>query len=95
MQQIVDLITASLMVAETPLLPTKLARLYLINDILHNTGAPVPNVKRYRTGFEQRMPLIFQGLGGRCFYQPPALSKDPDVEEFKVHIIICGAIVYV
>ena len=47
--QIVECITESLCISETPL-PMKTARLYLVSDILHNCGTSVPYVSNFRRG---------------------------------------------
>ena len=47
--QIVECVTESLCIEET-LLPMKLARLYLVNDILQNCSAKVPNASNFRRG---------------------------------------------
>jgi len=48
--QIIDCITESLTLMETPL-TSKIARLYLVTDILHNCAAKVSNVSSYRRGW--------------------------------------------
>ena len=40
--EITETITESLTLAETPV-PKKIARLFLLSDILHNSSASVPN----------------------------------------------------
>ena len=51
-EEIVDCITEALSIRETPL-AKKIARLYLISDILHNCSVKgVPNVSYYRKGFQ-------------------------------------------
>lgn len=47
--QIVEIICKTLMIKETPI-PTKVARLYLVSDILHNSSVSVPNAWKFRTG---------------------------------------------
>lgn len=37
------------MIKETPI-PTKVARLYLVSDVLHNSSVSVPNAWKFRTG---------------------------------------------
>ncbi|CAG8597345.1 6030_t:CDS:10 [Paraglomus occultum] len=59
--EIVDIICKTLMIRETPI-PTKVARLYLVSDILHNSSVPVPNAWKFRAGFETRLPEIFEHL---------------------------------
>ena len=51
-EEIVDCIAESLSILQTPL-TKKIARLYLISDILHNCSVKgVPNVSFYRKGFQ-------------------------------------------
>jgi len=49
-EEIVDCITESLSILETPL-HKKIARLYLISDILHNCSVKVSNASYYRKGY--------------------------------------------
>uniref|UniRef100_A0A8D8T8E1 U2 snRNP-associated SURP motif-containing protein n=1 Tax=Cacopsylla melanoneura TaxID=428564 RepID=A0A8D8T8E1_9HEMI len=44
---------------ETTLLHKKIARLYLVSDILHNCGIKITNASYYRRGFESRLFQIF------------------------------------
>ena len=46
-EEVVEMIVDSLSIAKTPL-PKKLARLYLVSDILNNSSAKLPNVSYYR-----------------------------------------------
>ena len=46
--QIVECVTESLCIEETPL-PMMLARIYLVNDILQNCSAKVPNASNFRS----------------------------------------------
>ncbi|KAJ0091257.1 hypothetical protein Patl1_12669 [Pistacia atlantica] len=48
---IVEVLTESLTLKETPI-PTKVARLMLVSDVLHNSSAPVKNASAYLTKFE-------------------------------------------
>jgi U2-associated protein SR140 len=68
---IIQSLFESLSISETPT-PSKLARLYLLSDILHNSSAPVPNASSYRRDFESKLPSIFESfreahrnIGGR------------------------------
>ncbi|KAI7898394.1 uncharacterized protein BX663DRAFT_525141 [Cokeromyces recurvatus] len=56
--EIVDLICKSILLPDSPL-STKLARLYLISDILHNSSVHVSNAWKYRKEFEAQLPAIF------------------------------------
>jgi len=51
----------SLTLKETPI-PTKVARLMLVSDILHNSSAPVKNASAYRTKFEATLPDIMESF---------------------------------
>lgn len=57
-----DCISEALSIAETPM-AKKVARLYLISDILHNCSVKgVHNVSYYRAGFQAKLPDIFKAL---------------------------------
>lgn len=58
-QEICECIGDSLLIAQTPL-NKKVARLYLISDILHNCCAKVTNASYYRRGFERILPEVFE-----------------------------------
>ncbi|XP_022888675.1 protein RRC1-like isoform X1 [Olea europaea var. sylvestris] len=69
--EVVEVLTESLTLKETPI-PTKVARLMLVSDILHNSSAPVKNASAYRTKFEGTLPDImesfndlYRGITGR------------------------------
>ncbi|KAF9620588.1 hypothetical protein IFM89_013614 [Coptis chinensis] len=59
--EIVEILTESLTLKET-LIPTKVARLMLVSDILHNSSAPVRNASAYRTKFEATLPDIMESF---------------------------------
>lgn len=59
--QIVEVLTESLTLKETHI-PTKVARLMLVSDILHNSSAPVKNASAYRTKFEASLPDIMESF---------------------------------
>lgn len=66
-----ECIAEALSILETPL-AKKIARLYLISDILHNCSVKgVPNVSYYRKEFEGKLPEIFSDLRlvGSTFFQ--------------------------
>lgn len=80
-ETVVDLLIQSLLIPSTPI-PRKLARLYVLSDILHNTASPLSNAWRYRSIIEARIHLVFYHLGdvARSF---PGLMKQ---EGFKTQI---------
>jgi U2-associated protein SR140 len=57
----VEVLTESLTLKETPI-PSKVARLMLVSDVLHNSSAPVKNASAYRTLFEARLPDIMESF---------------------------------
>nr|XP_016502510.1 PREDICTED: protein RRC1-like isoform X2 [Nicotiana tabacum] len=57
----VEVLTESLTLKETPI-PTKVARLMLVSDILHNSSAPVKNASAYRTKFEATLPDVMESF---------------------------------
>lgn len=59
---IVSLLVSSLVQPSTPI-PRKIARLYALSDILHNSATPISNAWRYRAAIEAQLPLIFAHLG--------------------------------
>ena len=68
---IIQSLFESLIISDTPT-PTKLARLYLLSDILHNSSARVPNASSYRRDLEGKLSPIFESfreayrnIGGR------------------------------
>ncbi|KAL5213461.1 hypothetical protein ABZP36_024308 [Zizania latifolia] len=59
--EIVEVLTESLTLKETPI-PTKVARLMLVSDILHNSSAPVKNASAFRTKFEATLPDVIESF---------------------------------
>ncbi|TPX30596.1 hypothetical protein SmJEL517_g05890 [Synchytrium microbalum] len=60
--EIADIIVSSLVIPATPVFPNKIARLYLVSDVLHNSGTPLPNVWKFRNAFETRLAPVFEHL---------------------------------
>lgn len=59
--QVVEVLTESLTLKETSI-PTKVARLMLVSDIIHNSSARVKNASAYRTKFEATLPDIMESF---------------------------------
>ncbi|KAG0268532.1 U2 snRNP-associated SURP domain-containing protein [Actinomortierella ambigua] len=59
--EIVDILSASMLLDSTPQ-GARLARLYLISDILHNSSASIPNVWKFRSRLEGKLPAVFEKL---------------------------------
>ena len=61
-EEVVECISESLGILQTPL-TKKIARLYLISDILHNCSVKgVPNVSYYRKGFQVTLKIFVYNL---------------------------------
>eukprot|EP00730_Choanoeca_flexa_P015692 TRINITY_DN7262_c0_g1_i3.p1 TRINITY_DN7262_c0_g1~~TRINITY_DN7262_c0_g1_i3.p1 ORF type:complete len:601 (+),score=159.97 TRINITY_DN7262_c0_g1_i3:55-1857(+) len=83
-KEIVDCIEEAMSILATP--PTlKVARLYLISDILHNSTAKVKHAAFYRNHFEERLPSIFKHL--HATYK--AISGRLRAEQFRKQILAC------
>lgn len=66
-QEIVDLLYKSCLIPTTVIFPTKISRLYLINDILYNSSnVNIPNAWKYRSAFEKILPDVFTHLSEIC-----------------------------
>tara|TARA_B110001452_G_scaffold223140_1_gene196260 strand:- start:442 stop:753 length:312 start_codon:yes stop_codon:yes gene_type:complete len=76
--EIAETITESLTLAETPV-PKKIARLFLLSDILHNSSAAVPNASSYRSHFQEALPQIFASLHTTCAARAPSLTLRPSL----------------
>ncbi|KAG0238169.1 U2 snRNP-associated SURP domain-containing protein [Actinomortierella wolfii] len=59
--EIVELLTASMLLDGTPQ-GVRIARLYLISDILHNSSASIPNAWKFRSRLEGKLPAVFEKL---------------------------------
>ncbi|XP_045135171.1 U2 snRNP-associated SURP motif-containing protein-like isoform X4 [Portunus trituberculatus] len=60
-EEICQCLTEALTSPETAL-PKKIARLYLVSDILHNCSVKVSNASFYRKGFQSKLAEIFEGV---------------------------------
>jgi len=72
---VVDVVTASLLNLDTPK-AAKLARLYVVSDLLHNCSAPVRGVQAYRGQFIRTLPQIFEHLERYVAAMTSASSRD-------------------
>ncbi|EMR08167.1 hypothetical protein PNEG_03341 [Pneumocystis murina B123] len=57
--EIVEILISSLIQPHVPI-STKIARLYLVSDILHNSSIAIPNVWKYRQLLEQNLGVVFK-----------------------------------
>ena len=83
-EEIVDCIVESLSLLETPL-HKKIARLYLISDVLHNCTVKVSNASFYRKGFQSKLINIFQNMH-KCYESIEGRLK---AEHFKQRVMNC------
>jgi len=83
-EEIVECIMESLSIIETPI-PKKIARLFLISDILYNSSAKVQNVSYFRKFFEPKLPEIFRDIHA-CYENIDARLK---AEHFKQKVMAC------
>ncbi|XP_018396131.1 PREDICTED: U2 snRNP-associated SURP motif-containing protein isoform X1 [Cyphomyrmex costatus] len=81
-EEICDCISESLSILQTPV-NKKIARLYLISDILHNCGVKVTNATIYRKAFESRLLDIFNEVH-QAYKQFDSRLK---AEGFKVRVM--------
>ncbi|XP_018318241.1 U2 snRNP-associated SURP motif-containing protein isoform X2 [Mycetomoellerius zeteki] len=81
-EEICDCISESLSILQTPV-NKKIARLYLISDILHNCGVKVTNATIYRKAFETRLLDIFNEVH-QAYKQFDSRLK---TEGFKVRVM--------
>ncbi|KAH7057753.1 hypothetical protein BKA57DRAFT_447667 [Linnemannia elongata] len=59
--EIVQILVEAMVLSTTPQ-QVRMARLYLISDILHNSSIPLPNVWKLRSALEVKLPVMFEGL---------------------------------
>uniref|UniRef100_A0A4W3HL09 Zgc:163098 n=1 Tax=Callorhinchus milii TaxID=7868 RepID=A0A4W3HL09_CALMI len=83
-EEIVDCIAESLSILQTPL-QKKIARLYLVSDILYNSCAKVANASYYRKYFESRLPQIFSDM----HEAHKVIQARLQAEQFKQKVMAC------
>ncbi|XP_034034438.1 U2 snRNP-associated SURP motif-containing protein isoform X2 [Thalassophryne amazonica] len=83
-EEIVGHITESFSLLQTPL-QKKIARLYLVSDILHNSCAKVAGASYYRKYFETNLSQIFADLHGAYNNIQARLQA----EQFKQKVMSC------
>lgn len=86
-EEIVDCISESLGIMQTPL-AKKVARLYLVSDILHNCGVAsgvLPNVSNFRKGFQAKLPTVFAEL--HSYHQK--IEARMKAEAFRQRVLNC------
>ncbi|KAI1903610.1 hypothetical protein AGOR_G00028980 [Albula goreensis] len=83
-EEVVGCIAESLSLLQTPL-QKKIARLYLVSDILYNSCAKVTNASYYRKYFESKLPQIF-GDVSEAYRNIQARLQ---AEQFKQKVMSC------
>ncbi|XP_053714556.1 U2 snRNP-associated SURP motif-containing protein isoform X2 [Synchiropus splendidus] len=83
-EEIVECITESLSILKTPL-PKKIARLYLVSDVLYNSSAKVANASYYRKYFETKLSQIFSDLNATY----KTIQGHLQSENFKQRVMAC------
>uniref|UniRef100_A0A8C8M978 U2 snRNP-associated SURP motif-containing protein n=1 Tax=Oncorhynchus tshawytscha TaxID=74940 RepID=A0A8C8M978_ONCTS len=83
-EEVVGCIAESLSLLQTPL-QKKIARLYLVSDILYNSCAKVANASYYRKYFEAKLPQIFGDISDAYRNIQARLQA----EQFKQKIMGC------
>lgn len=83
-EEIVECITESLSILETPI-PKKIARLFLVSDILFNSSAKVPNASFFRKFFQVKLPDIFKDIHETYIKIDSRLKA----EQFKQKVMCC------
>uniref|UniRef100_A0A8C9ZW28 U2 snRNP-associated SURP motif-containing protein n=1 Tax=Sander lucioperca TaxID=283035 RepID=A0A8C9ZW28_SANLU len=83
-EEIVECVTESLSILKTPL-PKKIARLYLVSDVLYNSSAKVSNASYYRKYFETKLCQIFADLNATY----KTIQGHLQSENFKQRVMAC------
>ena len=85
-EEIVECIAESLSITQTPL-AKKIARVYLVSDILHNCSVKgvAKGVSYYRKGFQTKLPDIFTDLNA-CY---KAIEARIRAEAFRQRVLNC------
>ncbi|XP_041354485.1 U2 snRNP-associated SURP motif-containing protein-like isoform X2 [Gigantopelta aegis] len=83
-EEVVECIAESLSILQTPL-PKKIARLFLVSDILFNSSAKVANASYYRKFFQVHLPTVFKDIHET--YE--AIDGRLKAEQFKQKVMSC------
>ncbi|KAM9775562.1 U2 snRNP-associated SURP motif-containing protein [Syngnathus typhle] len=83
-EEIVECVAESLSILKTPL-PKKIARLYLVSDVLYNSSAKVANASYYRKYFEVKLCQIFADLNATY----KTIQGHLQSENFKQRVMSC------
>ena len=84
-EDIVKVLSRSVL-AEGASPPLRIARLYLISDILHNSGAAVKNASLFRTHIQAALPSLFDALN-QWKRRSPSLQGRMSATQFEERIL--------
>ncbi|XP_052782841.1 U2 snRNP-associated SURP motif-containing protein-like isoform X2 [Mya arenaria] len=83
-EEVVECISEALSILQTPI-PKKIARLFLVSDILFNSSAKVPNASFYRRQFQKKLPEIFRDVHEAY----DNIDSRLKAEQFKQKVMLC------
>nr|XP_020454418.1 U2 snRNP-associated SURP motif-containing protein-like isoform X1 [Monopterus albus]XP_020454419.1 U2 snRNP-associated SURP motif-containing protein-like isoform X1 [Monopterus albus]XP_020454420.1 U2 snRNP-associated SURP motif-containing protein-like isoform X1 [Monopterus albus]XP_020454421.1 U2 snRNP-associated SURP motif-containing protein-like isoform X1 [Monopterus albus]XP_020454422.1 U2 snRNP-associated SURP motif-containing protein-like isoform X1 [Monopterus albus]XP_020454423.1 len=83
-EEVVGVIAESFSLLQTPL-QKKIARLYLVSDVLHNSCAKVAGASYYRKYFEARLPQLF----GDLYAVHRSIQSRLQAEQFRQKVMSC------
>ncbi|KAI9011717.1 hypothetical protein DFJ74DRAFT_307995 [Hyaloraphidium curvatum] len=75
-EEVVDLVVRSLLLPGTPVFPGKIARLYVLSDLLHNASSSVHNAWKFRALVQPRLAAVFAHLGEHWRRIPARLKAE-------------------
>ena len=81
-EEVIDCVAESLIILETPLLK-KIARLYLVSDIINNSTVRIENASTYRNGFKKHFETIFAHFSAAY----DAITNPGHAEHFKILVL--------
>eukprot|EP00800_Vazella_pourtalesii_P015169 TRINITY_DN405_c0_g1_i4.p1 TRINITY_DN405_c0_g1~~TRINITY_DN405_c0_g1_i4.p1 ORF type:complete len:480 (+),score=102.49 TRINITY_DN405_c0_g1_i4:2864-4303(+) len=81
-EEVIDCVTESLVILETPLLK-KVARLYLVSDIINNSTVRIEHASTYRNGFKKHFETIFTHFAAAY----DAITNQGHAEHFKILVL--------
>ncbi|XP_047130391.1 U2 snRNP-associated SURP motif-containing protein isoform X1 [Hydra vulgaris] len=84
--EIVECICESLSILETPL-STKVARLFVVSDILHNSSAKVRNASSFRKAFQGELLVVMENMHKAL----TTCSTKSQAEKFRKQVLSCLA----
>jgi hypothetical protein len=62
-EDVMAVILKSLLLPGTPVFPSKIGRLYLVNDLLHNSATNIHNAWKFRSIAQSKLRPVFEAFG--------------------------------